>query len=331
MEASIMTDTLADVIRIGKQAIAIEAAAVAALEDRIGEPFRSAVRLILDMSGRLVLTGMGKSGEVARKLSATFSSTGTASFYLHPAEAVHGDLGAVTPEDVILCLSYGGETDELSAILPGFKRLRAPIIAMVSSPCSTLGRAADLILDISVDREACPLGLAPTASTTAMLAMGDALAMATMSARKFTREQFALCHPAGSLGRKLLTIDEVMRQGADNPTIGPDAPVKEALWGMTRTRLGAAMVVDADGHLLGIIADGDIRRMMDEVGDIRHYQVADVMTRNPRVICSGRLAVEAVAIMQNPPRLLNVLPVVDTEGRCIGSTHIQDLVQIGIV
>ena len=326
-----MNDKLAEALRVGREAIVAEAAAVAALATRIDDNFAAAVRLILDSSGRLVLTGMGKSGAIARKLAATFSSTGTPALYLHPAEGVHGDLGCVTNEDLVLGLSYSGETSELSAIIPALKRLPVPIIALVSEPNSTLGRAADIILDITVEREACPLGLAPTASTAAMLAMGDALAMATMSARAFTREQFALYHPAGSLGRQLLTIDEVMRKGKDNAVVTPETPLLDTLMAMTRTRLGAAMVVDDDGKLLGIITDGDIRVRIGEIGNIRTRPASDIMTHNPRVVRSGRLAVEALAIMQSPPRLLNVLPVVDADGRLVGATHIQDLVQIGIV
>ncbi|MDQ2733245.1 MAG: KpsF/GutQ family sugar-phosphate isomerase, partial [Armatimonadota bacterium] len=214
-----MHNRLADAIRIGQEAIRAEAAAVEALVSRLDDRFTEAVRLILDTPGRAILTGMGKSGAIAQKLAATFCSTGTPAFYLHPAEGVHGDLGAVTPSDIVIGLSYSGETEEISAIIPSLKRLPVHIIALVSAPGSTLGRAADVVLDVTVEREACPLNLAPTASTTAMLAMGDALAMAAMHARAFTREQFALYHPAGSLGRQLLIIDDVMRRDNENVMI----------------------------------------------------------------------------------------------------------------
>ena len=324
-----MNERIEESIRIGRDAIAAEAAAISGLLPRVDRKFGESVRLVLDTPGRIVMTGMGKSGAIARKLAATFSSTGTPAFFLHPAEGVHGDLGAVTRDDLVIGLSYSGETNELSAILPCLKRLPVRIIALVSQNDSTLGHAADVVLDVSVDREACPLGLAPTASTAAMLAMGDALAMATMHARSFTREQFALFHPAGSLGRQLLTIDEVMRKDSENVVVSPNSPVDEALWGMTRTGLGAAMVVHPDGRLLGIITDGDIRRKMHELGDIRAYRAADVMTVNPRHVLSGKLAVDALTIMQAPPRPLNVLPVLDGDGRLVGATHIQDLVRLG--
>ena len=326
-----MKDRLSEAIKVGREVLAAEASAIEGLIPRLDETFTRAVRLVLDTSGRVVLTGMGKSGLIARKVAATFSSTGAPSFYLHPAEGVHGDLGAVTRDDLVIALSYSGETGELSAILPVLKRIPVPIVALVSEPDSALGRAADITLDVTVDREACPLGLAPTASTTAMLAMGDALAMAVMHARAFTREQFALYHPAGSLGRKLLTIDEVMRRDNENCLVSADSPLLDTLWSMTRAGLGAAIVVDESRRLLGIITDGDIRRKVFELHDLKQYHASDIMTPNPRVVHSGRLASEAVAIMQAPPRKLNVLPVVDDTGRVIGATHIQDLTQIGIV
>lgn len=320
-------------IEQAKQVLKIESEAILALLPRIDAHFVDAVRMILDCRGRVVVTGMGKSGIIGKKIAATLASTGTPSFFLHPAEGIHGDLGMVTADDVILALSNSGETGEVLNILPSIKRIGAKIIALCGVKSSTLVKNAEVFLDASVEREACPLGLAPTASTTAALAMGDALAVALLSERNFTPSDFALFHPGGSLGRKLLlTVEKVMHAGDDNPKVTEDQTVKTALFTMTAKGLGAASVVSQDGHLLGIITDGDIRRGLAKGHEFLDYPVSRIMTRTPKTITADKLAAQALHIMEkNDPRPITVLPVVDDNFRAIGILHLTDLLRQGVV
>ena len=316
-----------------KEVLRIEAEAILALADRINGDFSAAVELMKNCEGRVVVTGMGKSGIIGRKISATLASTGTPSFFLHPAEGIHGDLGMVTGHDVVLALSNSGETAEVLGILPSLRRIGVTIIALSGAANSTLAKNADLFLDVGVAKEACPLGLAPTASTTALLAYGDALALALLSSRHFTPEEFAVFHPGGSLGRKLLlTVADVMHQGEDNPVVTADLLVKDALFVITAKGLGAAAVVDAQDKLIGVLTDGDIRRGLGQGLTFLERPVDELMTRNPKTITSARLAAEALHLMEkNKPRPITVLPVVDDAGCAIGMVHMTDLVRQGVV
>lgn len=316
---------------LGREVLRLEAAALDRLAERLGDEFDRACELLLACRGRVVATGIGKSGAVARKIAATLASTGTPALFLHPAEGVHGDLGMVTPDDVVLALSYSGESDELRAILPVLKRFRVPLIAMTGNPRSTLAEYADVMLDVAVEREACPLNLAPTTSTTAMLAMGDALAVAAMHARRFTAEEFALFHPGGTLGRRLLMrVCDLMRRGDRMAVVSPEVLVREALFAITRAQAGCVFIVGDDGRLLGLLADGDIRRLLLRDENHLRSRVGDVMIRNPRVIAPDRLVTEAVALMEQPPPC-SELPVLDDHGRPIGVLNLKDVVRAGIV
>jgi arabinose-5-phosphate isomerase len=321
------------IIEQARQVLAIEAAAIESLIPRINGQFTAAVSMILESTGRVIVTGMGKSGLIARKIAATLASTGTPAFFLHPAEGIHGDLGMVTAKDIVLALSNSGETNELISIIPAIRRIGARIIAMSGREHSTLGKNADIFLDVQVEQEACPLGLAPTASTTACLAMGDALAVALLSSRKFTPEDFALFHPGGSLGRQLLlTVENVMHTAENNPVVTLDKTVKEALFIMTAKGLGATSVVDGQGCLLGIITDGDIRRSLENGHDFLDKTVDTLMTRTPRTITADKLAAQALNIMEkNQPRPITVLPVVDQNNCAIGIIHLTDLLRQGVV
>jgi arabinose-5-phosphate isomerase len=317
-------------IEMGREALRIEARAVAALVDRLGAEFERACRMMLACPGRVVVSGMGKSGHVGGKIAATLASTGTPAFFLHPAEASHGDLGMVAKGDVVLVISYSGETAELLTILPLFKRMGAPLIAMTGNPASTLAREADAHLDISVPAEACPLNLAPTASTTATLAMGDALAVALLKHRGFTEADFARSHPGGALGRRLLLhVSDVMRRGDDLPTVQPDTPLTEGLLEMSRKRLGLTAVVDGDRKVVGIFTDGDLRRALDRRVDIHRSRMADVMTRGARTIGPDELAAEAVLMMEK--HAINGLLVLDESGRLIGALNVHDLLRAGVM
>ncbi len=321
------------IIEQARQVLAAEAAAIEALIPRINGQFTAAVELILQGQGRVIVTGMGKSGLIGKKIAATLASTGTPSFFLHPAEGIHGDLGMVTSEDIVLALSNSGETAEVIGILPAIRRIGARIIAMAGREQSTLAQNADVFLDVAVEKEACPMGLAPTASTTAALAMGDALAVALLSSRKFTPEDFALFHPGGSLGRKLLlTVENVMHTGEDNPIVLADQLVKEALFVMTAKGLGVTSVVDKAGRLLGIVTDGDIRRGLEKGHDFLDRPVETIMTKTPRTITKDKLAAQALNLMEkNKPRPITVLPVVDDQFRAIGIIHLTDLLRQGVV
>ena len=321
------------IIEQARTVLAIEAEAIQNLIPRINGQFTAAVHMILACRGRVIVTGMGKSGLVGKKIAATLASTGTPAFFLHPAEGIHGDLGMVTAEDVVLALSNSGETAEILSILPAIKRIGATIIAMCGSEKSTMVKNSDGFLDVAVDREACPLGLAPTASTTVTMAMGDALAVALLSERKFTPEDFALFHPGGSLGRKLLvTVENMMHAGNDNPVVTIEKTVKEALFVITAKGLGVTNVVDEEGYLLGIITDGDIRRGLERGHDFLDKSVESLMTKTPRTITPEKLAAQALNIMEkNHPRPITVLPVVDQENRSIGIIHLTDLLRQGVV
>ncbi|HWK72782.1 MAG TPA: KpsF/GutQ family sugar-phosphate isomerase [Povalibacter sp.] len=312
-----------------RQVLSIESAAVSALETRIGPAFLAACRLINDCSGRVVVTGMGKSGHIGDKIAATLASTGTPSFFLHAAEASHGDIGMITQADVLLALSNSGETAELVAILPVIKRLGVGLIALTGKPQSTLGRAADVVLDVSVPKEACPLNLAPTASTTATLAMGDALAVALLDARGFTEEDFARSHPGGSLGRRLLLhVEDVMRTGEQLPKVVADTLLRDGLVEMSRKGLGMTTVVDAAGRVLGVFTDGDLRRMLEQPFDLL-ARMGDVMTRNPKSIRPRMLAAEAVHVMETSS--ITALPVVDDDGMLVGALNVHDLFRAGVM
>jgi len=315
----------------GRRVIAIEAQGLEAVAGRLDGAFTEACRLMLACRGRVVCTGMGKSGHVARKIAATLASTGTPSFYVHPGEAGHGDLGMITDADIVLALSYSGESDELLMLMPVLKRQGNALIAMTGRPGSSLAREADVHLDASVPAEACPLALAPTASTTAALALGDALAVALLEARGFTAEDFARSHPAGSLGRRLLLhIRDVMHAGDDVPRVREDASLSETLVEMSRKRLGMSAIVDAGGHLLGLYTDGDLRRTLDDASiDVRATKIASVMTRNPKVIDADALAVEAAQLME--AHKINALLVVDAERRVVGALNIHDLLRARVV
>lgn len=316
-----------------RQVLRMEAEAVLEQVERIDEHFKAAVEMIMACPGRTVITGMGKSGIIGRKMAATLASTGTPSFYLHPAEGIHGDLGMVTEGDVVIALSNSGETGEVLHILPSLRRIGAKLIAMVGNPNSTLAKNSDIVLNVGVMREACPLGLAPTSSTTAALAYGDALALALLSKRKFTASQFAVFHPGGSLGRKLLlTVEDIMHSGTENPLVKADISVQDALFVITDKGLGAVSVVDDDNKMLGVLTDGDIRRGLSKGVDFLKRPVTELMTASPKTITKEKLAAQALHIMEsNRPKPITVLPVVDAENHVIGLLHMTDLVRQGVV
>ena len=316
-----------------RQVLRMEAEAVLEQVERIDEHFKAAVEMIMACPGRTVITGMGKSDIIGRKMAATLASTGTPSFYLHPAEGIHGDLGMVTEGDVVIALSNSGETGEVLHILPSLRRIGAKLIAMVGNPNSTLAKNSDIVLNVGVTREACPLGLAPTSSTTAALAYGDALALALLSKRKFTASQFAVFHPGGSLGRKLLlTVEDIMHSGTENPLVKADISVQDALFVITDKGLGAVSVVDDDNKMLGVLTDGDIRRGLSKGVDFLKRPVTELMTASPKTITKEKLAAQALHIMEsNRPKPITVLPVVDAENHVIGLLHMTDLVRQGVV
>ncbi|AKL99418.1 MULTISPECIES: arabinose 5-phosphate isomerase KdsD [Burkholderia cepacia complex] len=311
-------------LALARDVLDIEADAVRALRDQLDGDFIQAVALLLGCRGRVVVSGIGKSGHIARKIAATLASTGTPAFFVHPAEASHGDLGMVTADDVFIGISYSGESEELVAILPLVKRIGAKLIAITGRAESSLGTLADVNLNAAVSKEACPLNLAPTASTTAALALGDALAVAVLDARGFGSEDFARSHPGGALGRRLLTyVRDVMRSGDDVPSVGLDATLSDALFQITAKRLGMTAVVDADGKVAGIFTDGDLRRVLARDGDFRTLPITDVMTRAPRTIAPDHLAVEAVELMER--HRINQMLVVDADGALIGALNMHDL------
>ncbi len=323
--------TVASLAASGRRVVEIEARALDALALRIDGAFSAACQLILACKGRVVTMGMGKSGHIAHKIAATLASTGTPSFYVHPAEVGHGDLGMITDADVVLALSYSGESEEILTLLPVLKRQGNSVIAMTGKPASTLAQESDVHLDVSVPAEACPLALAPTSSTTACLAMGDALAVALLEARGFTADDFARSHPSGSLGRRLLLhITDVMHSGEDVPRVVPEATLSEALVEMSRKRLGMTAVVDAQDRLQGLFTDGDLRRTLDDQAlDVRTATIAQVMTRQPRTIAADQLAVEAARMMET--HKISGLIVVDDAGRVVGALNVHDLLRARVV
>ncbi len=318
------------VLRLARETFDIEASALSGLAARVDARFAQAVQRVLQTTGRVVVMGMGKSGHIGRKIAATLASTGTPAFFVHPAEASHGDLGMVTADDLVLAISNSGESGELTALLPVLKRLGVPLIAMTGGPHSTLARHADLTLDCSVAREACPLNLAPTASTTAQLAMGDALAVALLDARGFRPEDFARSHPGGTLGRKLLThVSDVMRSGDAVPRVLPEATFSELMREMSAKGLGCAAVVDGAGQVLGIFTDGDLRRRIEAGADLRTATAAQVMHAAPRRIAPDALAVNAAEMMETHG-ITSVL-VVDANGTLEGVVHIRDLMRAKVI
>jgi len=316
--------------RLGQAVLRTEAAAVSALMSRIDAAFVRACRYMLACQGRIVVLGMGKSGHVGGKIAATLASTGTPAFFVHPGEASHGDLGMITPKDVVLALSNSGETGELLTILPLIKRLGVPLIALTGRPASTLARSAEVHIDVSVAQEACPLGLAPTASTTAALAMGDALAVALLETRGFTAEDFARSHPAGALGRRLLLhVGDIMHSGSAIPQVPEGTLLRDALMEMTRKGLGMTAVVDAEGRVTGIFTDGDLRRTLDRNVDVHTTAVDRVMTASPVTCPPDILAAAALQVMESSK--INGLLVVDGDGRLAGAVNMHDLLRAGVV
>ncbi len=320
----------ARVLRLAGQALDIEARAVQALKTRLDERFVAAVALMLACTGRVVVSGMGKSGHVGRKIAATLASTGTPALFLHPAEASHGDLGMVTPSDVMLAISNSGESDELNVIVPLLKRLGVKLVAMTGRADSTLARHADIHLDCSVELEACPLNLAPTASTTAQVAMGDALAVTLLDARGFGEDDFARSHPGGSLGRRLLIhVRDVMRSAAQLPRVGIGSPFGELLRAMSAGGMGITAIVDADDRVIGVFTDGDLRRAVEAGGDLRTLRAGDVMQVHPRTIRASALAVEAAALMEEGK--VTSLPVVDGQGLLVGMLNTNALLRAKVI
>jgi arabinose-5-phosphate isomerase len=320
----------AQAVALARKTFEIEAAAVLNMAARVGPEFSAAVEVVLQCTGRVVVMGMGKSGHIGRKIAATLASTGTPAMFVHPGEASHGDLGMITAVDVVLAISNSGESEELTVILPTLRRLQVRVIALTGGVQSALAQHADVVLDSSVAQEACPLNLAPTASTTAQLAMGDALAVALLDARGFKPEDFARSHPGGSLGRKLLThVADVMRSGDAVPSVRPEVSLSELMREMSAKGLGASAVVDAQQRVLGIFTDGDLRRLIEKGADLRAMCAADVMHANPRHLVASALAVEAVALMEQH-QITSVL-VVDEAGRLCGALNTNDLMRAKVI
>lgn len=315
---------------LGLAVIEIEAQAVFELSQKIDAQFQKACELLIACKGRIVVTGMGKSGHIAKKIAATLSSTGSPAFFMHPGEASHGDLGMITPQDVVLALSYSGNTNEIATLLPLLKRLDVPLIALTGNIDSTLAKAADVHLDVSIKQEACPLGLAPTTSTTVALVMGDALAISLLQARGFSAEDFALSHPGGSLGKRLLLrIDSICHKGDQLPLINENDSISKALIEVTEKKLGMTCVISNQGHLQGVYTDGDIRRTLTNNFDINTTKIGEVMTRNCRTTTKDLLAAEALALMQK--YAITSLVVVDADNKPYGVLHLHDLLKAGII
>lgn len=324
----------AHALQLACETLQIEADAILALKQRLtgihAAAFTKAISLLLHCQGRVVVSGIGKSGHIARKIAATFASTGTPSFFVHAAEAAHGDLGMVTSQDVFIAISYSGEASELMSILPTIKRLGVKLIAMTGNAESSLAKLADIHLSVEVDKEACPLNLAPTASTTVTLAMGDALAVAVLDARGFREEDFARSHPGGSLGRRLLThVRDIMRTGDAIPQVSPDTKLSNALLEITQKGMAMTAVIDENRHIVGVFTDGDLRRLMEKLQDFSQLKIADVMRTNPRSIRPEQLAVEAVEIMET--YRINQLLVADESGELVGALHIHDLTRAKVI
>ncbi|MGO4475707.1 SIS domain-containing protein [Massilia sp. 2TAF26] len=323
-------------LELARETLDIEGEAIRKLSARLGQDdslkpaVAQAVALMLACKGRVVVSGIGKSGHIGRKIAATLASTGTPALFLHPAEAAHGDLGMVTPQDVLVAISYSGESAELAVVIPAVKRMRVPVIAMTGKPGSRLAQVADVHLDVSVDKEACPLNLAPTASTTVTLALGDALAVALLELRGFKSEDFALSHPGGALGRKLLThVRDVMRSGDAVPKVKPNAPLTEALLEISQKGMGMTAIVDDAGRPVGVFTDGDLRRLFEKTHDFSRLTIQDVMHANPRRIHPEQLAVDAVAVMEE--FRINQMLVTDADGMLVGALHIHDLTRAKVI
>jgi arabinose-5-phosphate isomerase len=314
----------------GRRVLDVELAGLRALRDRLDASFARALELLLACRGRVIVTGVGKSGIVCHKIAATLASTGTPAFFLHAGEGSHGDVGTLVRGDVVLAVSNSGENVEVLNLLPVARRLDIPLIAMCGSPESTLARSADVVLDASVPEEACPLGLAPTASTTVAMALGDALAIALLEERGFSTEDFALLHPAGALGRRLLRVEDVMHRGDEIPVVREDAPLKDTLVEMTSKRLGVTGVVNAAGDLVGVITDGDLRRAFEQSTDVRQLSARDLMTKRPKTIAASALAFEAVAMMERYP-ITSLFILADGSRRPLGVIHLHDLLRAGVV
>ena len=318
-----------ELLASGRKAVQIESQAVKALEERLGGSFIAACRAMLGCEGRVIVMGVGKSGHIGRKIAATLASTGTPAFFVHPGEAGHGDLGMITHGDILIAISYSGNATEILGLLPVLRRLKIQLIAMTGNPQSPLAKASDISLDVSVATEACPLDLAPTASTTTALVMGDALAVTLLEARGFTREDFAISHPSGALGKRLiLRADDLMRSGKDLPIVHDTTPLLEALAEMSAKSLGMTTVVNGDGTLLGIFTDGDLRRTLDKHNDVHTLTMKQLMTRSPITILENTLAVEAMAIMEE--RKITTIVVVSTNNKPLGVLHMHDLLSAGI-
>jgi len=320
------------VLALGRETLAIEADAIRALQARLGDDdsFVRAAGLIFACSGRVVVSGMGKSGHVGRKIAATLASTGTPAFFMHPGEAAHGDLGMVTPNDILIAISNSGESSELLDILPAVKRMGTRVIAMTGKPASRLAKLAEVHLNIHVDKEACPLNLAPTTSTTVTLAMGDALAVALLDVRGFREQDFALSHPGGALGRRLLThVRDVMRSGDAIPAVGPDVPLAKALLEISQKGMGMTAIVDEDRRPIGVFTDGDLRRLIERLHDFSNILIRDVMHANPRRVHPDQLAVDAVAVMEE--FRINQMLVTDADDRLVGALHIHDLTRAKVI
>ncbi len=327
MDSSYTDSSLVD---LGRQALAVEIDGLRAQVPRLGWEFARACRICLTCRGRIAVTGMGKSGHIGGKIAATLASTGTPAFFMHPGEASHGDIGMITRDDAVLALSNSGETDEILTLVPAIKRLGVPLIAFTGNSTSTLARVATVHLDIGVPAEACPLNLAPTASTTAALAVGDALAVALLKARGFTEEDFARSHPSGALGRRLLLhVKDVMRTGAEIPKVAPDAPLAEGLMEVTRKGLGMTAVVDDANRVLGVFTDGDLRRALDRAVDLHATRMEQVMTRNAKAVRPDTLAAEAVLLMET--HRITSLVVVDPNDVLVGALNVHDLLRAGVV
>jgi arabinose-5-phosphate isomerase len=316
-------------LTLARKVLQTEAAAILALEHRIDDNFARAVTLVRNCKGRVIVTGMGKSGIICRKIAATLASTGTPAFFLHPAEAVHGDLGVIQADDVVIAMSYSGETEELTRVLETLKRIGAPLIALTGDVASTLAQSADVALDCSVSEEACPMNLVPTASTTAALAMGDALAMTVLVDKGFKPEDFASLHPGGKLGKRLMRVEQLMNAGEALPVVQLHAAMRDVIYEMSRKKLGMTAVVEKDGRLAGIITDGDLRRKMSTTPNILDLAARDVMTANPVAIPHSTLAVEALALMEQ--RKITSIVVIDADRRVEGVVHLHDLWPTGMV
>ncbi|UTW13999.1 KpsF/GutQ family sugar-phosphate isomerase [Marinobacterium rhizophilum] len=319
-----------DYLSTARRTIELERDAVSDLLNHLNGDFTRACDLLLACEGRVIVTGMGKSGHIGNKIAATLASTGTPAFFVHPGEASHGDMGMITGKDVVIALSNSGETSEVVTILPLIKRMNAPLISITANANSTMAQASDASLHIGVEREACPLGLAPTSSTTAQLVMGDALAIALLEARGFSAEDFAFSHPGGSLGRRLLLkVSDLMHTGADIPSVSSDTSINQALLEVTRKRLGMTAVTDSDGRLCGLFTDGDLRRTLDRDIDLKHTPISDVMTPDCTTVAAGILAAEALQVMQS--RQINALLVVDEHRRPVGALNMHDMLKAGVI